>query len=174
MGRTKRSYNQEQIDHGLTVLALWAGNTHRAHDELKAQGQPIPQSTLSDWMRAKHAQRYEEIRATQLPKLREKLADQQELVAAKAAEATLKLVERQIEEVDNLKPGEIHAAARNLEVTAGTAIDKANLLRDMPTEIKRVENADQLFKKWKASGLLSVESTAEELDPPLLTEGQQG
>jgi cobalamin-dependent methionine synthase I len=63
MAATEFQYTQEEIDDALAMLIAHAGNINAAIRDLKAQGKKAPRnSTLSNWSKVTHWERYEELR----------------------------------------------------------------------------------------------------------------
>ena len=75
-----RSYTPEEVDQGLTAVAICNGNTRRAERELAAQGIKVTRAALQSWKRTKK-DRYIELQETVLPEIRAKMAQQNEALA---------------------------------------------------------------------------------------------
>lgn len=130
----KGRYSEEEIERGLLTIALVAGNTRRAARELKAQGHPVPRTTLSSWQDI-HADRLAELRRDVVPQIQARMAQQSEDLAERQVEAQHKAIDRFLIKVAELGPRDAASAVRDMAVSRAVNIDKAQLLRGQPTEI---------------------------------------
>src|SRR4051794_17420549 len=112
----RKSYSEEQIQLGLTALAYASGNSRRASRELKQVGLAIPQRTLHDWRQKTHPQKYEEIQAEVLPKIRERAAEKQMAVVEAATGVQHKLLGRLDRESGDMDLKDVSTASRNVAV----------------------------------------------------------
>jgi hypothetical protein len=162
--RLKRSYTAEQVEAGLQALAIADGNHRLASRLLAEHEQDIPAATLYHWKIDKAAD-YEQIKATILPQIREKMAAESEALAVAYAHMERETLERLNARIDELKPGELAQVATRIATSRGISVDKASVLRGMPTEITEHRNADELLRKLSTQlpGLI-VEGTAEEIE----------
>jgi hypothetical protein len=71
----ERNWTPEDVERGLGTLALYGGNAAEAHRRLKAEGLPIPESTLKHWRTTLHVDRYSHIRAELAPKVQARAAE---------------------------------------------------------------------------------------------------
>ena len=115
-------------------------------------------------MRRIHPQRYEEVRARELPRLREFLAEKH----TAAAERYLRLEQRVAERIDETL-GEIPArdlpgASRNLAVSGAVHTDKAQLLRDQPTAVVQHRSVEELERLLKTHGVEIIDAYSEEVE----------
>lgn len=173
------SYTLEQREAGLTALAIWHGNSRQASRTLKEQGLDIPHQTLQDWKRA-HAERLAELTEQIVPQVREKLAQQFEVIGMRSAELTLKSLDKYDEKLDGLEARDLAGAIRNIGTTGAIGVDKASLLRGMPTEIRKTENVSDLVERVQQTEKalrerypsLFVDSTAEEIPEAEVVEQQ--
>ncbi len=69
--RTRRNYNDEEIERGLVAMALHSANSTRAHASLKEQGLPISARTLYTWVHKTKTERYEQVRREVMPQIKE-------------------------------------------------------------------------------------------------------
>jgi hypothetical protein len=142
----QRSYTLEQIEAGLTELAIWHGNVRQAERTLAERGLEIPKSTLQDW-KTIHADRLAELQEQIVPQVRAKLAEVHEVISMRAGELTLKGLDRFGDELSKLEARDLAAAIRNISTTGAIAVDKASLLRGMPTEIRQTDSAEEILKR---------------------------
>jgi hypothetical protein len=126
-------------------------------------GIKVHPTTLRQWVTSHFTQKYVEIQHELEKNINEKLSAEIIDLAATATEAQAKALERGLDTINELKPGEVASAVKNYASTAGTNIEQANLLRDKPTTIVKHQTPDDAIKFLREKGLL-VDSTAEEIE----------
>jgi hypothetical protein len=158
MGK-KMTYPEELVQLGLRTLALCGGNTRRAAQILEADGNRIPQSTLHRWRDHTHARRYLEIRNEMQAEIGQEIADHAMEIAGQANEVEEQLIAKMAANVDDLpieNSKDMANAARSFASVAqgrDLALRNANLLREKPTKISRVENPAELIRELEALGV---------------------
>jgi hypothetical protein len=157
-------YSTEEVEQGVTALALMNGNAGRAHRELRALGVQVPRRTLGSWTRI-HADRYEAIKRDVVPRIHRRMADQAEELADRYAEAELTALERLVPKLQELKPAEVTGALRNLATSRGISVDKSLLLRGQPNMIvQHHHDIEADLRMLQSLGVADVvDSTAEEV-----------
>lgn len=152
----RRRYTNEEIEHGLITLAR-LGSPLRASEETG-----IPKTTLIDWRDQHHADRYQEIHASVLPAIQARMAQGAEIVVQQATALEIdiltKLSNAQLEDKD------LGPTLQRVSTTKGINAEKALLLRGQPTSIVENRDMDGLVRKLKATGLVAIDSTAEEVE----------
>jgi hypothetical protein len=87
-------FSQEDIDRALQALVAWAGNSEAAVRWLKensSEDQRVPHSsTLTDWSRTTHWERYEQIREQWSVQREKTMANDQRDLAQEAIDALLR------------------------------------------------------------------------------------
>ena len=121
----------------------------------------VPHQTLALWVTSSHVGRYEHIRSEVVPRVYAKLAQEAEDLARKYAEAEQATLDRYEEELPNLKAGEVANALRNLATSRGISTDKANVLRNRPTQIVERRSSSEILRRLAEIGV--IEGTAEEI-----------
>lgn len=173
----RSTYSLEQVEAGLAALAIWHGNTRQAARVLKEQGIEIPRTTLQEWKKG-YAERLNELTEQIVPQVREKLAQQFELIGMRSAELTLETLDEYGDKLKDLDARDLAGAIRNVSTAGAIGIDKASLLRGMPTEIRKTENVGDLVERVQQTERalrdrfpnLFVEGTAEEIPTAELVE----
>lgn len=115
----QRSYTLEEREAGLAALAIWHGNSQQAARVLKEQGTEIPARTLLNW-KAAHPQRYAELQEQIVPRVREKLAQQFEVIGLRSAELTLKSLDEYDDKLGQLDAKDLASAIRNISTAGAT------------------------------------------------------
>lgn len=149
--RLMRRYTEEDVQRGLTQLALCNGNHAHAHDDLATQGHDIPAETLRSWAKNQHAHQYEQIRSDLVPRIHARIATQHEDVARQALEAqalAIQLTHQQLASGNAKQPSTI---ARDLGTVAGISTDKANLQRGRPTHITEHRDIAGILRSLEAN-----------------------
>ena len=152
----RRSYNEDEIERGLTALALAGNNSTQAGEQCG-----IPDRTLRDW-RQQYPERYSEIRAGRVADIDRELMHEYKALARDAQIAAAKAVAL---EQERLEAGEVRDAAssaRNLTITSATATDKSLLLDDRPTQITEHRTSDQAIEELRRLGVDVVDGTCED------------
>jgi uncharacterized Ntn-hydrolase superfamily protein len=165
-----RRCTDEEIDRGLTAVALCSGNSERAARALADQGWQIDARTLRKW-RGAHANRYEQLQAGVLPAVYGRIAERAENIAERLADLEEDAADRVAELLPDMKAGEAAGALRNVSVSKAVNIDKASVVRGRPTEIREDRSIEQTLRalarfmpEIKASPLAqAIDTTAEEI-----------
>lgn len=165
-------YPLETIEAGLAAMAIWHGNATQAARVLKEQDIEVPTRTLLNWKNT-YTERYTELTEQIVPQVREKLAQQFEVIGLRSAELTLETLDQYGEKLGQLDPRDLAGAVRNISTAGAIGIDKASLLRGLPTEIRQTDSAEDILKRLaqKHPGMF-VEGTAEEIPTAELVEGK--
>lgn len=163
--RMATRYTEAELERGLHVLVLCGGSADVAAKQLEATGHRVPASTLRDW-RDTHAERIEEIRKDSLPQIRERIAAEAEGLAVDYAAAERAALARAMQTLDDLPARDVAGAARNFATARGISIDKASVLRGMPSEIREVTPSavELLDRIARHNPALVVDSDAEEIE----------
>lgn len=157
-------HDEQEIELGLTVLALSAGNCGRAARRLKQEhGVAIHRVTLSRWRDA-YASRYEEVRLERAPQIQERIAAATEEVALRGAELTMATLHEYEQHIGELTPRELSSAARDMSVITGVAVDKTLHSRERPIVARTRETRDigEIIRSLESLGVLH------EIEPPVL------
>jgi hypothetical protein len=145
------------VERGLMALAIHNGNSRRARDFLAKDGIKIAYQTLQAWARQRYPDRYQALREDILPKVRAKAADEHMDLAERLMRTNRKLLDRLHENVDEIKPGELAGAVRNMSVSAAVETEKAQLLNDQPTS-RVATNMPGLLKELKGMGVEVIDA----------------
>ena len=157
----------EDIERGLTALALTAGRPVQASDRLKEQGLDIPASTLCRWRDHQYHERYLEIATTVAYRVEDVIVQEARETAALAAQLERAALERAYRQVMNSKEGvDASQVAQRASTVKGINVDKLLQLTGRPTQVVEHRNADEVLRKLGASlpGLI-VDGTATEIEP---------
>jgi len=158
-------HTETEIREGLTELAMCAGGSHKAAENLKERGMDIPSRTLREWRRTTHRDVYEDIRTDVIDKIHARIAADQEDIAVAASELELKLMHQLDAQRETLAPRDIATALRNVSTTKGIAVDKFLPMRNKATVIHQLQADDILAKieRLVPKAVITVEGEAEEV-----------
>lgn len=146
--RERPTYDPEQVERGLLALAECNGNGRKAERLLaEDEGTPhIDHATLYRWKVHQHAEQYERVKAEVLPKVRLKAAERHMDLSDRLMDTEGLILERLNQNVDNLDPRDLAGSLRNVSTSGAIHTDKAQLLADQPTEIRRLDTGEVLRK----------------------------
>jgi hypothetical protein len=154
-GRVLDQYTFGDIETTFKTLILNGGNIPRTKQILADEGLTLGYDTIRQWRDRWFPQRYREIRSELAPELSEEVAAkamERAIQADDAEELYLRHAVQRVEEVspDKLAPGVLALAKAKAE-----NIDKAQLLRDRPTEIKEVRDTAALLDVLRRAGVIN-------------------
>jgi hypothetical protein len=164
-------HTAEQIEAALVVIAMESGNVGRARKFLQEQGvfgeDKVPlRSTLARWPET-YSERYAEIRAEVVPKLKARLADVHTDLAQRLAELESKAIDDLDANLDELSAKDKANLIRNSAIAGGIHQDKAAVLRGEASSIIGHRELPEIVRALAAKGVV-IEGTAEEVTPPQL------
>lgn len=155
-GRTvarRPRYGNPEIERALIAVAYTNGNTHQAARDLAEDGLNIDHKTLWRWSRRLHVDRYEELRAEVLPRIRAHAAERHMALADAQMDVSRRMTERLAEEIEDVPARDLPGGIRNVTTAAAVHTDKAQLLNDQPTQIVKRE-ASEVLRALKARGII--------------------
>lgn len=129
---------------GMTALVYAGENAAEASRILKAQGIDVSERTIRTW---RDKPDYIQLRNEIAPRVREIHAAQAEDMAARIHEAERKAVDLTLEQLENKDVKDASAVLKNLALSKGINIDKAQVLRGQPNMIVSATNADDLYRE---------------------------
>ena len=167
--RGSPGYPQDVVDKCLITLVSCNGNKQATLRLLKEDGITITDKTLTDWVRRKHADRYQEIREGRAAAQERLLARNMLDVAGHALEAEDLAITKAQERLEANEETDPARAALNLARTKQIAIDKMLTLTGRPQQITESRDVTEVARALVALGVLKppdqpipIESTAEE------------
>ena len=150
---TARRYKPEDIERGLTALAL-TGNSIRA-----AEQTGFNERTIRKW-REGHAQRYAEIQAGRAQIIEQACVEEFRQIIYEGAQGTRRAIHKARTALEDLSidAKDASTTAKNLATAAAIATDKVLLIEGRPTSIVH-HQAESVLKQLDAKGF--IDSTAE-------------
>jgi hypothetical protein len=160
-------HTEEEIEVGLTEVALSAGSTTLASQRLAERGINISRSTLEQWKNRRHVDRHAWIRDEQAAAIQRRVAAQHEDLAQRSVAVAIKALERLEDELPNIPPRDLPGALRNIATTAGISSDKLMLLRERPLPVAPPERSlEQLVRSLEALGVVQRVQVATSTEIP--------
>lgn len=157
-----RDYSADTLELALNVLAMEGGRPRRASETLASQGITVHEKTLANW-RDRWPDRYHEICTNLQAERADRMASRAEDVAIRAAELEIELLDQLASQKSQLKPAETAGAIRNVTTTKTLNVEKViNPLRNRPSHITEVRNADEILKALEAKTPRHINTTATE------------
>lgn len=145
--------NSEEIERGLVEVAAANGNVRAASKALAEQGVKVPKTTLHRWATDTHADRYLQIQAELMPRIRARAAEQHMELADRGMQLEHKVLEKLDSEVDEIPARDLPGAARNIATGAAIHTDKASVLRGEPTQILARHDIAEVTRSLRAKGI---------------------
>lgn len=171
--RTCKSYTEAEIERGLVATALASGNTRLAAATLAGEGLPIPRTTLRSWVTEIHPQRYEEVQASELPKLKKRLAEKHLALAERQMGVEHKLTDRLQESLEEIPARDLPGAIRNVGVDSAVHTDKGrDLLGDSANVNPHGKSFEELLRElatvapWLVKRAETVDGESWEIEIP--------
>lgn len=156
--------NPEEVDLCLKVLILNGGDAKNTALQLKAEGVSVDREQLRKWRDVKFPRRYAQLR-------RDLGRDVSEEVAGRALERALELndaeqayIEAARERIDDVEPNHLAKNAYALSNAKKQNVENAQLLRNQPTSIVRVDIEDAMKTLERLGVAQSIEGEAEEIE----------
>lgn len=171
------SYPPELVTRALLTVAKHGGNAEAAHRDLAEQlpDEPVPDpSTLRTWRRDTHQAQYADLHAKYQAEIEANLTPEFRDLAQAAAQAANEAVDATLTALRNGNLKDPAGAARNLTITAATAMDKLYLATDRPTEVRTDNDARALLGELRSllggeQGETEEIMDAEVITPPALS-----
>jgi hypothetical protein len=166
----RRTYTPEEVDVGLTTLALCGGDSKEAERRLEAAGSLIPSSTLRDWRTSVHPDRYVELCHLHAPEIEKRVIQRSQEIQQRALDVSLKAINAAEQQLDANEAKDPGALAKNLALTHGIITDKSLTLQGRPSSIVGTTDARELLAEIRKD-LGAIPGTAEELETDALPAG---
>lgn len=137
-------YTEEEVGAILKLLAANGGKCSLTSNQLEIEGINIDRHTLDHWRDLAFPHRYMQIRTEIQREISEDLAGNLVERALEADAATQTYIEKAIDKVDQVDPDHLAKNALALANAAGSSVEKAQLLRNMPTQITKVDLGESI------------------------------
>lgn len=154
----------EEVDLCLKVLILNGGDAKGSQEQLRATGLDIERHSLTEWRDRAFPRRYSQLR-------RDLGREVSEEVAGRALERALELdkaeqvyIGKALAKVDEVDANHLAKNAYALANAKSQNVEKAQLLRNQPTSIQRVDWEDAMRILERLNVAQSIESEVEVFD----------
>jgi hypothetical protein len=152
----------EEVDMCLKVLILNGGDCKNTAIQLKEEGIKVDRGALAKWRDRMFPRRYAQLR-------RELGRDVSEEIAGRALERALELdkaeqayIEEAQKRLGEVEPNHLARSAYALANAKGQNVDRAQLLRNQPTSIVRVDLDDAVKTLERLKVVESIDGEAED------------
>jgi hypothetical protein len=164
-GGSATRYSLEDVDRGLTAVALANGNTREAAKRLARERHRIPRGTLELWARRTYAARYDELRAELVPKIHAKLATEMEDALRQGLEVQTIALAKTRERLEAGQSKDPAADTRSVATANGITAQHVRVFRDRPTALVATIDITDVARRLAESrpDVFSIDSTATEL-----------
>lgn len=146
-------HSSEEIERGLLEVAVANGNVRRAAQALAEDGIEVGKSTLERWYKHAHRDRYLQIQAEVLPRVRAQAAEQHMDLAERGMQVEHRILSKLEQEVEEIPSRDLAGAARNVATGAAIHTDKASVLRGEPTLITARHDVSEVVRALRAKGV---------------------
>ena len=157
----------EQVECGLTMLALSSGQARRASRELVAQGYNVGESTLRSW-RDMYPERYTQLREKEAPALAARIAEGRESLIVRGLEIKHELMDRLAGNTTEIPIKDVPKSLKDLGIFTAIEDDKLRLQRGEPTQITETRDIGEIIRSLKSKGVEFIDAEAEEIPPASL------
>jgi hypothetical protein len=137
-------WTEEEVDAILKLLVANGGKATITCDQLRGEGINMERDALEAWRDHSFPHRYMALRTEMSPDVAERVAGNAMERALQADEAEQAYIEEAQAKVKQVDPNHLAKNALALAQAKGQNIEKAQLLRDRPTEIVRVDLAESI------------------------------
>jgi hypothetical protein len=160
-GTQLQNFTEADVELSLRLLVLSGGSVKKTVEALAEEGVLIEHDKLRYFRDVAFPSRYNELR-------RELSNDIGEELAGRALERAMALddaegvyVEKAVDKIDEVSPDRLAAAALSLAKAKGENIEKAQLLRNRPTEIRETRDTAEILDLLKREGVLITDPRLE-------------
>jgi uncharacterized membrane protein YccC len=172
MAATRNTFSTEEVTTGLMGLVAWQGNAAAAARALRSEGKlEISPTTLANWARETHFERYNELREKYAEKLEADLVNDMRDIARQAMEVQRTALDKSL---TRLIGNEDHDPARTASHAARVAqsmTDKMLSLTGRPTSIREDRNLGEIMRSLAAKGVIQLPAEDVTEEPAALEGG---
>ncbi len=137
-------YTEDEVDAVLKLLVANGGKPTITSDQLRGEGINIERTALQHWRDYSFPRRYMALRTEQSREVAERVAGSAMERAIEADEAERAYIEAAIERLGEVDANHLAKAAQSLANAKSQNIQSAQLLRDRPTEIRKVDLSESI------------------------------
>jgi hypothetical protein len=162
----RKRYTREQIDRCLLALLAFPTSEDAARYCREEHGIEVTAGVLRAWRSRIYRDRWVQLAAEHQDQIAQALAVEAETIAAKAALAEHRLLDRLLAEADRIDARDLAGTLRNVTTTKSLNVDKISTpLRGRPSAVVEHRTIDEIARRW-AHRLASIDSTAQEITGP--------
>jgi hypothetical protein len=150
---TQLVQTEAEVDLALRLLVLNGGKYKPTVEQLEAEGIAISRDSLRNWRDTAFPRRYYEIRRDLGRDVGEEVAGRAFERALEADAATAEYIEEAVAKKGKVPAEHLAKNALALSQVVSNSVDKAQLLRDRPTEIKEVRTVEAMVDDLERLGV---------------------
>lgn len=152
--KERKDYTDAEVEAGLVALALCSGHRERAAVLVKQEGLDIPPETIRSWATKSRVEDYARIREQVAPRLQAELAEVHMALADGAATLEAKTINRLDERLTqgDVEDKDLANILKSTAVAGGIHVEKAQLLKNLPTQIVKRDASEVLQELQAAMG----------------------
>jgi hypothetical protein len=150
---------QVEVDTALKLLALNGDKPKLACEQLAEEGIDLKPEALRMWRDRSFPRRYIQLRQELAKDVGEDIAGRAMEGAMQALEAQSKYIEAAVDKLDRVPPAHLANNVAALAQAVGVLVEKAQLLRDRPTEITEVRSIDENLAVLERYGVIKRQDT---------------
>lgn len=147
-------HSDAQVDLALRLLVLNGGRVEPTVKMLKEEGLSLTRATLQGWRTKQFPRRYWQIRQELGKDMSEEVAGRALERALQADEAAQAYVEKAVERLPEVPAEHLAKNALSLTQAMSVSVEKAQLLRERPTEIVETRSVSELFADLERLGVI--------------------
>jgi hypothetical protein len=148
-------FTEDDVNAGLKTLILHGGNVKQTVEALGEEGVLVKNAELRYWRDVAFPTRYYALRKELSAEVGEEVAGRAMEKAIVADDAESLFIEKAVEKADDISPDRLTAAARDMSQVKAQNIEKAQLLRNKPTQIQETRDTAELLNVLRKLGILT-------------------
>ena len=148
-------YTEGEVNLALRTLILSGGDVKGTVGALAEEGIVIKHDALRYWRDVAFSARYYKLREELAQTVGEEVAGRAMERALQADEAESRFIEKAVEKIEDVSPDRLASAARDLSGVKASNIEKAQLLRNKPTEIRETRDTGEILDQLRRLGILT-------------------
>ena len=147
-------FTEDEVELSLRLLALAGGDVKQTVGALADEGIIVQHNQLRYWRDIAFPIKYGELRATLANDIGEDIAGRALERALQADEAERLYLDAAVEKLEEVSPDRLANSVLSLARAKGENVEKAQLLRNRPTEIREVRDTAEILDVLAREGVL--------------------
>lgn len=157
-------HHDDEVNLALKLIVLSNNRLSDVQEQLAEQGLTIHRNTLREWRERQFPRRYAQIRKDLGREINEEVAGRALERALEADDAERKYIQEAVARIGEVDANHLAKNALSLATAKATNVEKAQLLRGLPTERKQVDVEEAISTLERFGVAKRVESESEVID----------